>query len=202
MRSWILVLAVILVLAACSKNTSDASSSQQVIDLYTAQETKKLLDKQLGKSIVEEKKAESEEQPTEELELITEFPSHSCAMFSKEDATKFCNMPNVGSEFLEDKLHDTCNQQFRSSGRPYYYVNIKSLRYHEKDEAVKKFAIDKANYQGTQDSKNKNLFWGETDNTRMAEFLIGSRVVRFSETEKGRCEKFEDLVKSAFARGG
>ncbi|MBI4919024.1 hypothetical protein HY837_03780 [archaeon] len=202
MRSWILVLIIFLVLAACSKNNTDTKSSQQIVDLYTAQETKKLIDKELGVNKVEKKKVKEEAKSNENIVVNETLPYHSCAMFSEEDALKFCNMPKVGSEFLENELHDSCNQQFRSIGRPYYYVNIRYLRFNEKEEAVKKLAIDRASYQGTKDSKNKNLFWKETETTRMAEFLIGSRIVRLSETEKGKCEKFEELVKTAFARGG
>ncbi len=203
MKKVFFAILLLLFLVACSKNNvSDESSAVQVEDLYKATEAINKV-----KEVIEEEKVkavEKSEVSVEDVPKIEELPIHSCAIFSKSDAVDFCNMPLVGSEFLENELHNTCNQQFRTEGFPYAYVNVRTLIYNNKEEAEKKLKIDYAAYQGTYDKKNKKLFWkvDEEANTNMGEFVLGKKIVRINEVPKGSCEKFTDLVKAAFARGG
>jgi len=203
MKKWLIFVLLILFLVSCEKQIEEQQSADQIKELYNAQEAKKIVDKQLGlDKNVEEKVVDENKQFSEPINVVEELSHHSCAVFSEKDSLKFCSMPYEASKFFENELHDTCTQQFRSEGLPYNYVNIRSLRYHDKIEAEKKLRIDVAVYQGIFDEKNKKLFWKTGEGGRIAEFLIGSRIVRISETSVGVCERFEDLVKTAFARGG
>ncbi|MBI5065696.1 membrane lipoprotein lipid attachment site-containing protein [Candidatus Woesearchaeota archaeon] len=203
MKKLIFVILVLLFLAACSQNkVSDKNSAVQVEDLYKASQAVNKV-----KEVIQEQKTkevEKSEVQTGNISKIEELPTSSCAIFSTSDAVKFCDMPVVGSEFLQNELHDTCNQQFRTQGLPYSYVNVRTLIYKSKEEAEKKLKIDYAAYQGTYDEKNEKLFWKVDDeaNTNMGEFWLGKRIVRINEVPKGSCKKFPDLVKSALARGG
>lgn len=203
MKKIFFLILVLLFLVACSQNkVSDEPSAVQVEDLYKATEAINKV-----KEIIQEEKikeVENSEETLGNVPKIEELPTHSCAIFSKADAVKFCNMPLVGSEFLENELHNTCNQQFRTEGLPYNYVNIRTLIYNSKEEAEKKFKIDYGAYQGVYDEKNQKLFWkvDEEANTNMGEFLLGKKIVRINEVAKGSCTRFNDLVKSAIARGG
>lgn len=202
MKKWLLLAFLILIIACNTQTVEEKKAKQQVKNLYNSQK----VDSQKVKEIIDElllnKKEEKKTENKEENSIVEELPRHPCAMFDEKDSVKFCNMPYVASKFSEFELHNTCKQQFRSKGLPYDYLNIKSLTYPNREEAKKKFEIDYGAYQGIYDKKNKNLFWKENEKIRMAEFVLGKKVVRISESKKGVCEKFEDLVKVAFAKGG
>lgn len=177
---------MLIILASCTqKNIQSSNSSAEV---------KNNSEEEIKETIIEDKNAT--DQLNEERKIsFEETPVHQCAIFNKEDGVKFCGFTRHASQ----KTEFSCQQAFGSNKQPYDKIGIKTIEYHSKDEAKKKFITDAYSLKG--DKTKPYLFITENYNKqRIAEFYKNKKLVRITEIPTGGCRAFDKFVELAYAK--